>query len=57
MQAVIQDLRSAMDALDAELPTVDKTAASAQRARKLTLDLARLGKQFREESIAFHKKK
>jgi hypothetical protein len=56
MKDIVHDLSITASFLQAELVTAEKTAASALRARKLTLELEKLGKQFRAKSVKFHKK-
>jgi len=45
-----------MRALKVELQSAETNKSAAKRARALTNDLAKLGKQFRADSVAFHKK-
>ena len=56
MEQLVAELKQSCEDLIEELETVTKTKASAARARKLTSEIASLGKEFRKESIAFHKK-
>jgi len=57
MNDIVHDLIITARNLERELADSATIAAAAQRARKLTLDLEKLGKAFRAASVEFHKKK
>jgi len=57
MNDLIHDMIMTARALEDELAEAAIIKAAAQRARKLTLDLEKLGKAFRAASVEFHKKK
>ena len=51
MQTIIEQMIAAMDAIKADINKVENKAA-AGRARKLSLELEKLGKEFRKVSIS-----
>lgn len=55
LSKLTDQITAEITSLKDEIETVTKTAASAGRARKLTNSLGKLFKEFRKESIAYHK--
>ena len=56
MKKVTEELEELCQSLLDEIPTVGKTAVSAKRARKLTSEITRVGKEFRAASVKHYKK-
>ena len=56
MDEIIVAMTTQMDELVQELEACKTNKSAAGRARKLTLSLAKLGKDFRKQSIEYHKK-
>ena len=50
MEAIIAEIKKQLDAIKADIDKVDNKAAKA-RVRKATLALAKLGKEYRKESV------
>ena len=57
MEKLIKSMQAEIDCLSNDLTKATTTKAAAARARKSTLELAKLGKQFRKDSVKFHKEK
>lgn len=56
MKKLIEEMEQGIEVLAEELKGAETNKSAAARARKATLHLAELGKQFRKFSVAFHKK-
>lgn len=56
MKKIIDQMNGIIDALKVDLAKAEGNKAAAARARKATLELAKLGKEFRAASIAAAKK-
>lgn len=56
MKKLIVKIQAAMELLENELAKSTEIKAAAGRARKLTLNLTKLFKEFRKASVEFHKK-
>ena len=54
MEQLIKDIKAAMAAITADIDKVDNGAARA-RVRKATLQLEKLGKEYRKQSVAYKK--
>ena len=54
MEQLIKDIKAAMAAITADIDKVDNAAARA-RVRKATLQLEKLGKEYRKQSVALNK--
>ncbi len=54
MEQLIQEIKAAMDAVKADIDKVDNASARA-RVRKATLQLEKLGKEYRKQSVAYKK--
>lgn len=50
MEQLIKDMKAQIEAICADLDKVENKAAKA-RVRKATLELEKLGKQYRKESV------
>ena len=56
MQKLINEIQEEIDLLKGEFSRAEKVGAAAQRARVHTLNLEKMFKVFRKESVGFHKK-
>ena len=54
MEQLIKDIKAAMEAVTADIDKVENGAARA-RVRKATLQLEKLGKEYRKQSVALNK--
>ncbi len=54
MEQLIQEIKAVMDAVKADIDKVDNASARA-RVRKATLQLEKLGKEYRKQSVAYKK--
>ena len=54
MEQLVKEIKAAMEAVTADIDKVDNAAARA-RVRKATLQLEKLGKEYRKQSVALNK--
>jgi len=56
VSGLIEEMRTQIEALEAEFGTVETKKVSSKRARKATSELEKLGKSFRKATVAAEKK-